>query len=267
MGRGRSGLSKKSGGGNAAPAKANTPSGIDFNQFMSMPDDKKYSTLNDIINNPNSVVPSYLDKSDTSKVIYALGMTNKPNVVSDDQLDKMPGKDLYRTVCDAPSPPPNSKDILDQIATGDYTQMPGSGGSAYGRAIYFAENDFAGSRSYGNRGKNAIMMRAKVNPNANIISESALDSQMKRDSKFMNSVKPTRGADIRALYALSHGIDGWRADYGSYRMIVNRGALTVGSTYKHTQTPAKTPTGRIKKRYGQTVMKPALNWKTADDVK
>ena len=137
MGRGRSGAGKSGGGGgNASTPKAKTPSGVDYNSFMKMSDSQKYSTIDNILNDKNIQVPNYLDGSDTSKVMYALGMTNKPQVVSDSQLDSMPGKDLYRTVYEEGSmPPPSSADILDQIRTGDLTRLSGSGGSVHGRRV------------------------------------------------------------------------------------------------------------------------------------
>ncbi len=255
MGRGRSGLSKKSGGGNAAPAKANTPSGIDYNQFMAMTDAQKYQTIDDILNNSNIKVPSYLDSSDTNKVIYGLGMANKPTVVSDSQLDAMPGKDLYRTVYESGSmPPPSSAGILDQIRNGDYTQLSGKGGSVHGRALYFARDDFSGSTSYGMRGRNAMVMRAKINPNAKIVSESKLDNDMRNDTAFHNKFF-TKGYDEKALYALSHGIDGWYS--GSYSMIINRGALTASSQNKSTRKALKS--GKPSTRSGATSWANAAN--------
>lgn len=243
MGRGRSGLGKKSGGGNAAPAKANTPSGIDYNQFMAMPENQRWQTIDNIIADSSIQVPSILDKSDTTKVMYALGMNNKPTVVSDAQLDSMPGKDLYRTVYEKGSmPPPSSEGILDQIRNGDYTQLSGAGGSAHGRALYFARDDFTGSRIYGDGERNAMMMRAKINPGAKIVSEQNLKNQMRSKGY---SPKSTSSRDDIALYALSQGIDGWYSS--TYTMMVNRGVLTASSKNKSISTGGLTKTGRLKK--------------------
>ena len=260
MGRGSSGLGKKSGGG-GAPAKVNTPSGIDYNQFMAMSEAQRWSTMDSIIMNPNIVVPGHLDDSDTTKVIYALGMDNKPTVVSDDALDRMAGKDLYRTVYDTPNPPPSGSDILDQVRTGDYTQMSGSGGSAHGRAIYFARDDFSESARYGTRGNNPVMMRAKINPNAKIVSESELNQQM-RQKGFSSKASSIR--DDIALYAISQGIDGWYS--GNYTMMVNRGALTASSKTKHAGTYRTTATGRVSKRNGKPVLNPWGTWDSAPDA-
>lgn len=261
MGRGSSGLS--GGGKAAAPQKANTPSGVSYDQFMQMSDAQKYQTMENIINDPNIQAPSYLDGSDTSKLIYGLGMNNKPTVVSDDALDRMPGKDLYRTVYEAGSmPPPSSSDILDQIRMGDYTQMSGSGGSAHGRALYFARDNFTGSRYYGDGERNAMMMRAKINPNAKITQESTLKNMMRSDSAFQNSPK-SAGRDAIALYAISHGIDGWYS--GTYTMMVNRGALTVSSRNKRITEVGKgvgqTKTGRLKRG-----VKYATSWDGAENA-
>ena len=225
MGRGNSGISGgKSGGG--------TPSGIDYKQFMAMSDDQKFQTMADIVADSNIKVPNYLDDSATSKVLYGLGMTNKPTVVSDDALDKMSGREIFRTVYESGSmPPPSSEDVADQIRYGDFTQMSGSGGSAHGRAIYFA-TDFTDSTTYGRYETNAVVMRGKLNSTAKIRNENSLDRQMRADSTF-NSKMLRSGVDGThhlALYAISQGVDGWYS--GTYTMMVNRGAITMSNKTK-----------------------------------
>lgn len=262
MGRGRSGLAGGGGGKAAASPKANTPSGISYDQFMKMSDAQKMQTINNILADPNIKVPAYLDNSDTSKFMWAMGMNNKPNVVSDDQLSKMPGKDLYRTVYDTQNPPPSGTDILDQIRTGDFTQMSGSGGSAHGRALYFARDDFAGSASYGVRGNNPVMARAKINSNANIVKESDLRRRMVADGFSTNS-SSSYNDDI-ALYALSHGIDGWYS--GTYTMMVNRGALTISNKTKRAGAYQKTAAGRIKTKNRKPVLNIWTTWDQAADL-
>jgi len=170
------------------------------------------------------VTPSYLDGSETTKVIYALGMASKPTVIPESQFDAISGREIYRTVYEAGSmPPPSSADVLDQIRNGDYTQMSGSGGSAHGRAIYFA-TDFTDSTDYGASMRNSMVARAKINPNANVVRESTIRSMMQNDKNYA-SRNHWRDKDGIALYALSHGIDGWYS--GTYTMMVNRGALSI----------------------------------------
>lgn len=255
MGRGRSGLKNSGNGG--VPAKANTPSGVDYQQFMAMSEQQRWQTIDNIISDKSIQVPAYLDASATSKVMYALGMNNKPTVVSDTQLENMPGKDLYRTVYEKGSmPPPSSEAILDQIRNGDYTQMSGAGGSAHGRALYFARDDFSGSRYYGDGERNALMMRAKINPGAKIVSEQNLINQMTTKGF---SVSNSSSRDDIALYALSQGVDGWHS--GTYTMIVNRGILTASSKNKSITTGGQTKTGRLKKGSNY-----ATSWSNAMDM-
>ena len=123
-----------------------TPSGVTVDQFRAMSAQEQVDTVNRILADPNIVVPAYLDGSETSKVMYALGMNNQMTVVSEDQLNQMSGRELFRTVYDAPNGM-TAGDILNQVKSGEYTQLSGAGGSAHGRALYFATN-FGESASY-----------------------------------------------------------------------------------------------------------------------
>lgn len=225
MGRG----SSKAGGGGGGGA---TPSGVTYEQFMQMSDDQKYQVMDSILDNKSIKVPDYLDDSDTSKILYGLGMNQKPTVVDDATLDSLQGREIFRTVYEGPGmPPPSTEDVLDQIRNGDYTQMSRKGGSAHGRALYFATN-FYDSAMYGHGKQNSIISRSKINPNANIRSENSLTSQMLGDTAFQGSRlnRSMNSRDHLAAYAIAHGVDGWYS--GSYTMMVNRGALTMSSRNK-----------------------------------
>ena len=232
MGRGRS---KANGAVKTVAPTAKTPSGLTFDDFQKLSDSEKVDAINRIIDDSNIKVPYYLDSSDTSKVMYALGMDKKPTIVTDKALDAMPGKEIFRTVYEGGTmPPPSSKDILDQIRSGDYTQMSGSGGSAYGRALYFATN-VPDSASYGKGRRNPQMLRAKIDPTAKIRAYTTLYAEMKNDTGFQNKIhaKHKNGvysADSTALYAIYKGFDGWYS--GTYSMLLNRGVLAVSDTSK-----------------------------------
>ena len=206
-----------------------TPSGITYDQFMQMSDAQKFQTIDNIINDPNIQVPPHVDGSTTSKVIYALGLNNKPTVVSDSQLDSMQGTEIFRTVYDANSTFTSPK-ILDQIRNGEYTQMSGSGGSVHGRAIYCATN-FHDSAVYGRYEPNPMVMRMKIDPKAVIRSERSLRNQMNSDSLWQNYRASNSYTDDISLYAIAHGIDGWYSR--TYTMMVNRGVLTASSQNRH----------------------------------
>lgn len=225
------GSGRKKGGGGG------TPSGITYEEFMKMSEDERYDFMEKIINDPNIAVPNYLDKSITSKVMYGLGMNGKPEVVSDAELDKIAGVDLYRSVINSKDPSMTSQEILDQIRTSDYTRLSGDRSSHTGRALYFAD-DFFGSAQYSHEEISALMMRAKISPNANVVSYRVLMNNMNGDSSFFDK---NIGADSRpdkiALYAIAHGIDGWQDNISGYTMMVNRSGLIVSSTSKKIVNP------------------------------
>lgn len=242
MGRGRSGASKAGGGGGGGvklqAAGGGTPSGVTLDQFRQMDEATQVSTMNQILNDPSIKVPAYLDGSDTSKLMYALGMDNKPTVVDDSTLDGLPGRELFRTVYETRGtmPPPSSTDITDQIRHGDYTQMSGSGGSAYGRGLYFASS-FRASALYGSGEQNPTIMRAKLNPNAKMASYRSLQSA------YTNSNFPWRGHDGIALFAIAKGYDGWYDSSSGYNILLNRSALTASSKNKNIYTAGKRSNG------------------------
>lgn len=244
MGRGRSsaggGASRgKSGGGGGGgtpkqPAQPQTPSGVSYQQFMAMSMDERYDTVERIVNDRNLKVPSGVDNTPTSRLIYGLGMENKPTVVDDSALDALSGKEIYRTVYEQGTmPPPSTGDVTEMIRYSDYTQMSGSGGSFHGRAIYFA-TDFTDSTSYGSGEDNPMVMRGKLNSNATIRSEQSLLRQMNRDVEWQRRTS-YMGDDAISVYALSHGVDGWFD--GTYTMMVNRGAITFSSQNRRISTP------------------------------
>ena len=226
--------------------------------FMQMSEADRYEVVGRIQADRSQQVPAYLDKSWTTKVMYTLGMDGKPDIVSDKALDSMRGKELFRTVYDAPGI--KAIDIADQIKTGDYTQLSGSGGSAHGRALYFADN-YGGSASYSQYyGDNAIM-RAKVKSTAKLANERDMLNTMRNDQTYLNSKIYKTGMtsnyrhDERALYAIVKGYDGWVARNG-YHMILNRNALTFSSTTKDPMHSNKSGKGYR-----------AFDWNEAVDIK
>ena len=115
--------------------------GVAYSDFKKMSDDEKA----DVIVMAQMVKPPiFLDDSGMQRFAYFTGMNDKPQIVSDSQLDKMSGTSLYRTVNNSYNSITDigytAKDIHKQIAKGDYTMYSDSGGSAHGKAIYFADS-------------------------------------------------------------------------------------------------------------------------------
>ena len=248
------GSGRKTGGGG-------TPSGVNYEEFMKMSEDERYDFMEKIINDSNIVVPNYLDKSITSKVMYGLGMNNKPTVVSDEELDKIKGADLYRLVYESPKSSLTSKEILEQIKFSDYTQLSDKGGSAYGKGLYFTD-EYGNALDYSAWGaskdypaaNNPMMMRAKLKPGTSLPDIEKVWSDMAVDTSFyfrpsggserawggiINSHGLTNHEETTSLYALSHGIKGVKAKqpgppgFETYEIaILDRSVLITSSANK-----------------------------------
>ncbi len=248
MGRGTSKAGAS--GGGALPVPQNTvelPSpeqvasgdvlpkgGVPFSDFENMTDDEKAQV---VANALNTGVPLFLDDSGIQRFAYFTGMNDTPKVVSDSQLDSMSGHELFRTVNDAYDSRKDigytSTDIAKQITDGDFTMYSDSGGSAYGKAIYFASSVRSSSGYAGSASQHPAMIRAKIT-GGNSISDGSLDSMW---SKALNRRDPLAMACSRAghssarnLYALAKGYD--VITTSDYHMVLNRRCLTVSSKIK-----------------------------------
>lgn len=212
--------------------------GTPFSSFESMTDDEKADVVDKAL---KTGVPMFLDDSGMQRFAYFTGMSDKPTVVTDSQLDNVKGTEMFRTVNDAYNSRTDigysSGDIADQISNGDFTMYSDSGGSAHGRGIYFA-TDYYDSSLYGNRGQNPKTLRAKITSDK-VVSEGKISQEysraLQRGDKLATACSQARGADARNLYALAKGHDVIKADYGSYVVVLNRRAMTVSSTVKNTK--------------------------------
>ena len=210
--------------GNVLPA-----GGVPFSNFQSMTDDEKADVISDAI---GVGLPAFLDDSALQRFAYYTGMSDKPTMISDSQFNNVKGLTIYRTVHDAYNPSTDigytANDIYKQISGGDFTMYSDSGGSAYGKAIYFADN-FRASQVYMDSRHNNVMMRAKVT--GNVGDYYKLQSQLSRDnSKLGRACKSVGISDGLGIYALAKGYDGLAngtSGTGNYVMMYNRKGLTM----------------------------------------
>ena len=214
--------------------------GVAYSQFQQMTDDEKADVIDQAL---QTGVPLFLEDSALQRFAYFTGMSDKPTVVSDDALDKMRGKDIFRTVHDSYSKSTDigytSKDICEQIAKGDFTMYSDSGGSAYGKAIYFAGG--AGGRSALRSSLNYMAfngtdttMRAKITGGKGT-SKSAANSAYARalgSGDKLATACSKAGHEGSNLYALASGYTHLIDGSSGYHMILNRSCLSVSSTYK-----------------------------------
>ena len=72
--------------------------GVAYDEFLKMSDDEKADVIDKAI---HTGVPMFLDDSELQRFAYFTGMSDKPTIVPDSQMDQLPGKDLVRTVSNA----------------------------------------------------------------------------------------------------------------------------------------------------------------------
>jgi hypothetical protein len=215
------------------PIQQNQPSS-GYDAFKKMTDDQKADVILQVKNTP---VPTFLSQSDTQKVLYGLNMNDKPTLVDDSVLDTMPGKDLFRTVNDSKDTANrmkwNAREIADQTIRGSVTRVSDSGGSAYGRGVYFADNYYDSTAVYGQTRNNiskTAVIRAKLSPTAKTIGTRAAQQQtvqeIKSGSKLGKAISTLGLRDQTTIWALAKGYDAMVAPNG-YHVIINRSALVA----------------------------------------
>lgn len=200
-----------------------------------------------IINGISQDVPDFLSDSDFQKFMYSNGIDGTPQIVNDSALDSIGGIEIYRTV--------NSVydryndvgytglEIAQQLQYGDFTRFSDTGGSAYGRGLYFS-NDYNGSSAYGNVNNNVnktAMVRAKLNSNAKIIdyynAYQGMGNEIRKQTtlgKALGKVKDS--ASRTSMYALAKGYNVLVSDTNfsrdTYVNVLDRSALTMSDTVK-----------------------------------
>lgn len=209
-----------------------------YENFLKMTDDQKA----DVISNARkTAVPLFLADNDLQRVLYGLNLNDKPTLVDDDVLDKMPGKDLYRNINSTKDPinrmQYSADEIAAQVIKGSVTRVSDTGGSVHGRGIYFADS-YTSSAVYGNTSgdlKKTAVIRAKLNSNARVIKESAADAGVQREissgSKLGKVLRSANIQDRTALWSLAKGYNVIEA-YNGYHVVINRTALTASKSIK-----------------------------------
>lgn len=215
--------------------------GPSYTAFMSMSNDDKADFIDSVV---KQQTPVFLADNAFQRFTYNSRMNDKPQLADDKTLDSMNGTEMFRTVNSTYNPKTDigyrADEIAAQIAKGSVTRVSDTGGSVYGRGIYFA-TDYSSSAAYGNRSgniKQTAMLRAKLNSNAKTITyhnaTSGLSREISSGSKLGRSlgrIARNDHASAVSLYALSQGfnvIDNQRG----YLNVLNRNALTVSSTVK-----------------------------------
>lgn len=211
--------------------------GASYDQFQAMSDDEKADFIDSVASQP---VPVFLSDSAFQKFTYNSGMNDTPQLVDDSVLDGMGGTELYRTV----NATYNSSidigyradEIAAQIQRGSITRYSDSGGSAYGRGLYFADDYSSSANWYGNTTGNVqrtAVVRCKLNGNARTIdytrARRGLATEIASGSKLGKSLAKINRTDDESavsLYALSKGYNVISSGHG-YFNVLNRNAVTM----------------------------------------
>lgn len=162
-------------------------------------------------------------------------------MVDDAVLDTMNGTEVFRTVNNVYNRRTDisyrADEIAAQVTKGSVTRVSDTGGSVYGRGIYFADN-YSRSTVYGNARGNiqkSAVIRGKLNSNAKVISYSKATSGLQQEiasgSKLGRSLSRMDNKSAVSMYALSKGYNVISSGHG-YLNILNRNAVTMSKTTK-----------------------------------
>lgn len=210
----------------------------DYDKFMAMTDDEKADLISASI---KQGVPDHLAQNDFQRFIYNSGLNEKPDIVDDATLDKMTGTEIFRTVDNVYNSKADISYTADQIAKqvtqGRYTRVSDTGGSAYGRGVYFADS-YGESASYGStRGnvKKTAVMRGKLNNNAKVVNyytaKQGVSSEIASGSKLGKTLRTADSASQVSIYAMAKGYNVIASGHG-YMNILSRNAVTMSSDIK-----------------------------------
>lgn len=240
-----------SGSGNIKPTPTPTPTptqvddtqpaqamSAQYDAFMQMSDDQKADVIDTMI---KQGVPAHLADNDFQKMIYNIGLNDKPQLVDDATLDGMNGTELWRTVNNVYDSKNDISYTADQIArqvqAGRVTRVSDNGGSVYGRGIYFADSK-SESSYYGNTRGNVqktAQIRCKLNSNAKVINHhnavQGVNSEISRGTKLGKVLAKCDRSSQASIYSLAKGYNVITSGHGYYN-VLNRNAVTMSNGIK-----------------------------------
>ena len=209
-----------------------------YDAFMAMSDDEKADVIDKMI---AQGVPAHLADNDFQKMIYNIGLNDRPQLVDDATLDGMNGTELFRTINNVYDSRNDISYTADQIArqvqAGRVTRVSDNGGSVYGRGIYFAD-DKRESSYYGNTRGNVqktAQIRCKLNSNAKVIRHSqatqGVSAEISKGTKLGKVLRKCDRDSQSSIYALAKGYNVITSGHGYYN-ILNRNAVTMSNGIK-----------------------------------
>lgn len=210
-------------------------------EFDKMSIDEKADVIAEAISKD---VPDFFNDNSFERLAYNLeGIDGKPAIADDSSLDSMKGTELFRTVNDTYDRKNDvnytAKQIYNQIAKGTNTRASNSGGSAYGRGLYFAHT-YTGSTAYAGSPGKSLVMRAKITSGKGINAYTASSnaaSEIARGTKLGKVLAKCDSTSRSAIWARANGYSYMDDGYNDYYVVIDRRCLTMSSKTKQ-------PTGR-----------------------
>ena len=220
--------------GNSGIGQTGPPSGVSRSQLAAMSEAEQINTVASILNDGSMKPPGIDNPSSFERVAYALGMNEKPELMTKEAYDKSgtndvyPGE-IYRGVAYDRVTHSTTDKIENSIKHDDYTKMGVGAGDLMASGLYFT-NDKHWADMYGaSSGAFGKTINAKIKPTAKI----GRYEDLQKDAKSFNrKLKRRTGIDLKAdalpVYALTRGLDGYVGfSLGSEVVIHNRGALRM----------------------------------------
>lgn len=217
------------------PAPRQIPKGPvsnNFEAFAQLTPDEQANAINAAI---SSNVPDHLNSdSDLQKLLYSQRIIGMPDVVSDSQLDKMQGTELFRTVnsiYDSKNDVGYSApEIATQVMKARQTYVSHGSNAVHGEGIYFADDrrDSEGyGRTSGDLAKTAVI-RAKIKPGTKTISSSMAQTKANQEIRAGTELGKAlkKSSDPRALYAAAKGYQALTSPWGYYS-VIDRSCLVI----------------------------------------
>ena len=225
---------------------------------------QRFATLSDqqqadMVNKAKTAkaVPGFPDTL-YQKFVMANGLDAKPKLVTDAQMDAMPGKDFYRGV-NARTADAADKIVMNTLMH-DYTFFSDSGGSALGRGIYAMQDLNSDVRLYGSSSGVNNIMRFKLDSDAKTISISdarmLYAKELASGSRLGKALTGVYEKDGMSIVAAAKGYAAITRDHSggnTWINILSRDKMSVSMQY-HRVTP-----NDIKK-----ANKLSLTWKTME---
>ena len=220
---------------NAQPVATPT-AGLQF--FATLTDQQQADMVNKA--KTAKAVPGFPDTF-YQKFVMSNGLDTKPKLVTDAQMDAMPGKDFYRGI-NAPTTDAVDRIVMNMLME-DFTHFSDSGGSVYGRGLYAMQDLNKDVRLYGSDGGVNNIMRMKLDGDARTIdhndAKALLTRELSSGSRLGNALRGITERDAISIVAASKGYSAitttkWDGDV--WGNILSRDRLNISMQF-HRVTP------------------------------